>query len=68
MTWAISISPTTRGRSVDRPSEHSKSHLGVYHISNLYNWDYTKNVLYLDLLDNPVSGGTVLVTTPPERR
>jgi hypothetical protein len=29
--------------------------------TNLYNWDSTKNVLYLDLLDNPVSGGTVLV-------
>jgi len=28
---------------------------------NLYNWDSTKNVLYLDLLDNPVSAGTVLV-------
>jgi hypothetical protein len=30
--------------------------------SNLYNWDSTKNVLYLDLLDNPASAGTVLVS------
>jgi len=29
--------------------------------ANLYNWDSTKNVLYLDLLDNPASGGNVLV-------
>jgi hypothetical protein len=30
--------------------------------TNLYNWDSTKNVLYLDLLDSPAAGGTVLVS------
>jgi hypothetical protein len=30
--------------------------------TNLYNWDSTKNVLFLDLLDNPATGGTVLVS------
>jgi len=31
--------------------------------TNLYNWDSSKNVLYLDLLDQPSSGGTVLVSS-----
>jgi hypothetical protein len=30
--------------------------------TNLYNWDSTKNVLFLDLLDNPAAGGSVLVS------
>jgi hypothetical protein len=30
---------------------------------NLYNWDSSKNVMYLDMLDKPAAGGTLLVDT-----
>jgi len=50
--WTIS--------SIDLPAQQKVISASIT-FTNLYNWDYTKNVLYLDLLDNPVSGGTVLV-------
>ncbi len=29
--------------------------------TNMYNWDASKNVLFLDMFDTPATGGTVLV-------
>jgi hypothetical protein len=50
--WTIS--------SIDLPAKQTVISASIT-FTNLYNWDYAKNVLYLDLLDNPASGGTVLV-------
>jgi hypothetical protein len=50
--WTISL--------IDLPAKQTVISASIT-FANLYNWDSTKNVLYLDLLDNPVSGGNVLI-------
>jgi hypothetical protein len=50
--WTIS--------QIDLPAKQTVISASIT-FANLYNWDTTKNVLYLDLLDNPASGGNVLV-------
>ena len=50
--WTISL--------IDLPAKQTVISASIT-FANLYNWDSTKNVLYLDLLDNAPSGGNVLV-------
>lgn len=51
--WTIGLISVPAGESL------SKAYVTF---TNMYNWDATKNVLWLDLFDKPSAGGTILGT------